>query len=135
MGSLIAFPRSAQARRPTAWGLATKLVEGEATRGRKAIIQVGGLSTVCLVAEVPVAGDVIHGTVSAVVETVRITRHGLVRVVARSTDTHAADVELSPANTSTNCSPRVAGVLAGMRRRRLLADNLAGRSADLPERA
>ena len=49
-------------------------------------MQVDGFHTVCIVADVPVVGDLIHGSAPAVVDRVRITRDGVVRVYASPVD-------------------------------------------------
>ena len=131
MGSLIEFPDSSPTRRPAAWGLATELVDTESTetqstRGRRAVVRIGELATVCVVAEVPAVGDTIHGELSAVVEKVRVTRDGIVHVYARAVLASEPTGE-PPAGRS----PRVASVLAELRRRRLSRENRVAGSLEL----
>ena len=79
----------ARARRRAAWGLVTELVDREdgerrhAFRGRRGVVHMGGLATVCMVEDVPSVGDVIRADVPGVVEKVRVTREGRVVVYAR----------------------------------------------------
>ena len=86
-GAVIAFHAVAppHGRRPAHWGLVSAAPQNE--RGRRAIVEVGGSHTVCHAADVPVVGDLIHGNAPAVVDRVRITRDGVVRVFASPIDT------------------------------------------------
>ena len=81
-GTVIPFPAVAPLleRRPARWGLVSAAAAG--ARGRRAIVQIDGSHTVCLVADVPIVGDLIHGSAPAVVDRVRVTRDGVVRVFA-----------------------------------------------------
>jgi hypothetical protein len=91
-GTVIPFPAVAPLleRRPARWGLVSRrparwgLVSAAAAgaRGRRAIVQIDGSHTVCLIADVPIVGDLIHGSAPAVVDRVRVTRYGVVRVFA-----------------------------------------------------
>ena len=125
MSAVIQFP----SRRPAVFGLAIPSSEHQESRGRRAVVQLGGVATVCVVAEIPRVGDVIHANVTGVVENVRVTRDGLIRVHARALASNADAVE-DP--TTSGRSPRVAAVLAEMRRRRLRNDNRSDRAGDLP---
>jgi len=82
MGSLTQLPprASAQNAPQTAFGLSARLVARKRSRGRRAVVHVGGLAIVCVVYEIPVAGDRIFGQVAAIVDKVRITRDGHVRI-------------------------------------------------------
>jgi hypothetical protein len=82
-----------------------------------------------VVPEIPRVGDLIHANVTGVVENVRVTRDGLVRVHARAL---AANPDAGEDPGMSGRSPRVAAVLAEMRRRRLRTDNMLDRAGDLP---
>lgn len=81
--------RSREAPPASAYGLVTELVDSEQpdgrqpTRGRKGVVHMGGLATVCVVEDVPAVGDLIRGDVAGVVEKVRVTREGRVLIYAR----------------------------------------------------
>ena len=125
MSAVIQFPL----RRPAVFGLARPSSEPQESGGRRAIVHLGEVATVCVVAEVPLVGDVIHGNVSGVVETVRLTRDGIIRVQAKPL---AVDAGAAGHSSTRGQSPRVAAVLAEMRRRRLCDDNPSGRAGDVP---
>jgi hypothetical protein len=94
MASVLDFRSSPRppARRESAWGLVTELVDAEQgernrpVRGRKGVVHLDGLATVCIVEEVPAVGDLIRGDVAGIVEKVRITREGRVLIYARPAD-------------------------------------------------
>jgi len=74
------------------FGLVTELVErdrpgrteSEATpRAPMGVLRIGEHTTLCRVEHVPAVGDLIHGTVNGIVETVRIARNGRVSIIAR----------------------------------------------------
>ena len=48
-----------------------------------AILEIDGLAIFCVVAEMPVVGDVVHGDVTAIVEKVRVTSAGHVVIEGR----------------------------------------------------
>ena len=89
MGSVVDLGSASRARQdaeqPTSsYGLVIELVDREEpARGREGVITLDGLSVVCVVEQIPAVGDVIRGAVPAVVEKVRITRHGHVLIDAR----------------------------------------------------
>lgn len=84
MGTLLEFsPRPSAGARGASWGLATNLVERARPEGNKAVLHLSDLAIVCVVAEVPVAGDMIQGDIAAVVDKVRVNRDGYVHIYAR----------------------------------------------------
>lgn len=83
MGSLLEFRSPNRAAPCAVFGLATRLVERDDPRGQRAILEIDGLAIFCVVAEIPVVGDVIHGDATAIVEKVRVTRAGHVYIDAR----------------------------------------------------
>jgi hypothetical protein len=94
MASVLDFHsrRGPAARQESAWGLVRELVETEQgersrpVRGRKGVVHLQGLATVCIVEDVPAVGDLIRGDVAAIVEKVRVTREGRVLIYARPAD-------------------------------------------------
>ncbi len=90
MGSLLEFRRPNRVLPRVAFGLATTLVEQESPCGQRAILEIDGLAIFCVVAEIPVVGDVIHGDATAIVEKVRVTRAGHVYIDARRVTNEAA---------------------------------------------
>ena len=92
MGSLLGLGtarRRAEAS-PT-FGLVRQLVQRDAVDGADedhappapmGVLRIGEQTTVCRVEHVPAVGDLIHGTVTAIVETVRVARNGRVSIVA-----------------------------------------------------
>lgn len=130
MGTLISFP----GRPPSAWKLFTE-GEGEAVLGRKAVLHVGDLATVCVVAGVPSVGDVIHARTPAVVHEVRIARDGIIRVYASPASEGAGggpdELELSDEE-----APRAAVMgSAGLERRRTRRSRVADPGCSPPETA
>ena len=102
------------------------------------MVYVDDLAIVCVVAEVPMVGDRIHGDLPAIVDKVCVNRDGHVRIYATRPPTSPdatgqADPSVYPTG---NDSIRVAGVLAELRRRRLARDNVAARrtSRKAPDR-
>jgi hypothetical protein len=90
MGSLIelgATTVSVAKPRRAAWGLVTELDQQrpqKPARRRQGVVYVDDLAIVCVVAEIPIVGDRIHHTdIPAVVEKVRVTREGQVRIYAQ----------------------------------------------------
>jgi len=74
------------------FGLVTELVERDhpgpseseaASRAPMGVLRIGEHTTLCRVEHVPAVGDLIHGAVTGIVETVRIARNGRVSIVAR----------------------------------------------------
>ena len=53
--------------------------EDDGERAPLGVLRIGEHTTVCRVEHVPAVGDLIHGTVTGIVETVRIARNGRVR--------------------------------------------------------
>lgn len=100
------------------------------------MIYVDDLAIVCVVAAVPMVGDLIHGDIPAIVDKVCVTRDGHVRIHARPATSSDATGQArpSPHPLPGNHSIRVAGVLAELRRRRPARENVAGRT-DLQEGA
>jgi hypothetical protein len=94
MASVLDFHSRARpaASQGSAWGLVTELVDTEqaersrSRRGRKGVVHLQGLATVCIVEDVPAVGDLIRGEVAAIVEKVRVTREGRVLIYARPAD-------------------------------------------------
>jgi hypothetical protein len=92
MGSLLGLGNtSRRARASASFRLVTELVqrdvsdrrvEEQGPRGPLGVIRIGGQTTMCRVEHVPAVGDLIHGTVTGIVETVRIARNGRVSIVA-----------------------------------------------------
>ena len=90
MGSLLGFGTRRRAERSASFGLVRELVHRESlTDQRKTllapplgVVRIGEQTTVCRVEHVPAVGDLIHGTVTAIVETVRVARNGRVSIVA-----------------------------------------------------
>ena len=93
------------------------------------MVYVDDLAIVCVVAEVPMVGDRIHGDLPAIVDKVCVNRDGHVRIYATRPPTSPdATGQADPSVDLTgNDSIRVAGVLAELRRRRLARDNVAAR--------
>jgi len=58
------------------------LDDEEALRAPMGALRIGEQTTVCRIEHVPAVGDLIHGTMTGIVETVRITRDGRVSIVA-----------------------------------------------------
>ncbi|WP_411277570.1 hypothetical protein [Gaiella sp.] len=120
MGSLLEFRRPTRVPPCAVFGLTTRLVERESSEGQRAVLEIDGLATFCVVAEIPAAGDVIHGPLTAVVEKVRVTHDGHVRISARRVapaDDRGQLDELEPSDAGRP-SPRVDAVLSEMRRLR-----------------
>ncbi len=129
MGSLLEFRCPTRVPPSAVFGLTPRLVERENHEGRRAVLEIDGLATFCVVAEIPAVGDVIHGPLTAIVERVRVTRDGHVRISARlvapAVDRHQLD-EPEPGDAESP-SPRVDMVLREMRRlRRLRGDPTDG---------
>lgn len=82
MGSLLEFRHPNRVPPRAVFGLATKLVERDGPQGTRAVLEIDGLAVLCVVAEIPVVGDVVHGDVTAIVEKVRVTREGHVYITA-----------------------------------------------------
>ncbi len=90
MGSLLGFGTQRRTERGASFGLVRELVaresdgsnEEDAPRAPLGVVRIGEHTTVCRVEHVPAAGDLIHGTVTAIVETVRVARNGRVSIVA-----------------------------------------------------
>ncbi len=90
MGTVLDFgdpARSGKGRPAASFGLVTRRVDSKSeissqSRGRKGVIHMGGLATVCLVEDVPAGGDVIQGATQGVVARVKITRRGRVLIYA-----------------------------------------------------
>ncbi|MCY7301447.1 MAG: hypothetical protein LH654_00075 [Thermoleophilia bacterium] len=119
MGSLLEFRRPTRVPPTAVFGLATRLVERDNHEGRRAVLEIDGLATFCVVAEIPTVGDVIHGPLTAIVEKVRVTRDGghvriSARCVAPEMDSRQPN-ELEPGHAESP-SPRVDVVLREMRR-------------------
>jgi len=93
------------------------------------VIYVDDLAIVCVVAAVPMVGDLIHGDIPAIVDKVCVTRDGHARIYARPATSPDATGQAGPSvhPRPGNHSIRVARVLAELRRRRLACDNVAGR--------
>jgi hypothetical protein len=147
MGSLHEFRRPPRVPPRAVWGLGTELAEREQRRGRRAILEIDGLAVLCVVAEVPVAGDVVHGDVSAIVEQVKVTSDGRVRIYARRVtvqretvqpetvrrSAQEADLVVSTPHQPTGSpSARVEAILSEMRRRRRLRTAHFEHKDDLP---
>jgi len=137
--SLVAEPLPAAEERRAAWGLSTTLVESTGRLGRKAVVHVEDLAIVCVVAEVPQVGDRIHGDIPAVVEKVRVTRDGHVRIYARPS---FPSVEQRPSARkdrplAAGQADRIASILDELRRRRtrIARAQAAPRPAEFPEGA
>jgi hypothetical protein len=92
MGSLLGL-RTARRRAgaSASFGLVRQLVERDLKDGSDedqappapmGVLRIGAETTVCRVEHVPAVGDLIHGTVTAIVEKVRIARNGRVSIVA-----------------------------------------------------
>lgn len=134
---LAADPLPAAEERKAAWGLSTTLVARTGERGRKAVVYVEGLAIVCVVAEVPLVGDRIHGDIPAVVEKVRVTRDGHVRIYARpSLPSIEQRLSAQPHRRLASAqSARIAAVLADLRRRRIAREHASPGPGELPEGA
>ena len=88
MGSVIEFPNGSHPRADErgAWGLVTELVQREAPAkpaGRRGVVHVRALSTVCLIEGIPGVGDLIRGDTPGIVEKVKVRRDGRLVVYAR----------------------------------------------------
>lgn len=75
---------SRRARTSATFGLVRQLVQGEddGERAPLGVLRIGEHTTVCRVEHVPAVGDLIHGAVTGIVETVRIARSGRISIVA-----------------------------------------------------
>ena len=95
MGSLLGFGNTRQrAGASASFGLVRQLVQrdaadaadgadkNQAPSAPMGVLRIGEQTTVCRVEHVPAVGDLIHGTVTAIVETVRVARNGRVSIVA-----------------------------------------------------
>jgi len=77
---------SRRARTSATFGLVRQLVKSDdSERAPLGVLRIGEHTTVCRVEHVPAVGDLIHGTVSGIVETVRIARSGRISIVASPT--------------------------------------------------
>jgi hypothetical protein len=76
-----------RARTSATFGLVRQLVKSEddSERAPLGVLRIGEHTTVCRVEHLPAVGDLIHGTVSGIVETVRIARSGRISIVASPT--------------------------------------------------
>lgn len=138
MGSLLEFRRPNRVPSRAVFGLGTTLVERDGPRGTRAVLEIDGLAIFCVVAEMPVVGDVVHGDVTAIVEKVRVTRVGHVVIEGRraTLQVEGARPPGPEADSAESVSPRVDAVLREMRRRRRLRDRLRdGLGDDLPHGA
>jgi len=138
MGSLLEFRRPNRVPSRAVFGLGTRLVELDDPRGTRAILEIDSLAIFCVVAEIPVVGDVVYGDMTAIVEKVRVTREGHVFIEARraAPQEEGARSGGSEADSAESVSPRVDAVLREMRRRRLLRARLRdGLSDDSPHGA
>jgi len=137
MGSLLEFRRPTRVPPCAVFGLTTRLVERDSREGRRAVLEIDGLATFCVVAEIPAVGDVIHGPLTAIVEKVRVTRDGHVRIAARrvapAEDSGQVD-ELEPGDAE-RLSPRVDAVLREMRRLRRIRTLRGDPTDELPHGA
>lgn len=134
MGSLHEFRRPNRVPPRAIFGLTTTLVERDGHRGTRAILEIDGLAIFCVVAEVPVVGDVVHGDATAIVEKVRVTRDGHVFMEARRVNPQVEDARPGgpEADSAESVSPRVEAVLREMRRHRRLRDSRRRPTDDLP---
>lgn len=135
MGSLLAFRRPNRVPPRAVFGLGTKLVERDRPRGTRAILEIDGLAIFCVVAEMPVVGDVVHGDLTAIVEKVRVTREGHVFIEARRATPEGEVARARWAGgrfRGERVSPRVDAVLREMRRHRRLRDSRRRPTDDLP---
>ena len=92
MGSLLGLGTARRrAGASASFGLVRQLVQRDAAEGSDeetapsapmGVLRIGEQTTVCHVEHVPAVGDLIHGTVTAIVETVRVARNGRVSIVA-----------------------------------------------------
>ena len=92
MGSLLGLGSTrGRAGANASFGLVRQLVRRDVADGSEedtaspapmGVLRIGEQTTVCRVEHVPAVGDLIHGTVTAIVETVRIARNGRVSIVA-----------------------------------------------------
>ena len=103
----------------------------------RAILEIDGLSILCVVAEMPVVGDVVHGDVTAIVEKVRVTREGHVFIEARRATPRVEGGRLGgrEADSAESASPHVDAVLRELRRRRRLRDSRRRPTGDVPHGA
>lgn len=103
------------------WSYGTGVVGHEAPTPRKAILEIDDLAIPCIVAEIPAVGDVVFGDVSAIVETIKITRTGRVHISARRVEAASQSVRLDARSLPepvSGRSDRVEAILTEMRRRR-----------------
>ena len=92
MGSLLGFGNTRRrAGASASFGLVRQLVQrdaadaadkNQAPSAPMGVLRIGEQTTVCRVEHVPAVGDLIHGAVTAIVETVRVARNGRVSIVA-----------------------------------------------------
>ena len=90
MGSLLGFGTQRRAERSASFGLVRQLVHRDAPDGSTedaprpplGVVRIGEQTTVRRAEHVPAVGDLIHGTATAIVETVRVARNGRVSIVA-----------------------------------------------------
>jgi len=91
MGSLLGFGTQRRTERSASFGLVRQLVHRDAApdgstedapRPPLGVVRIGEQTTVRRVEHVPAVGDLIHGTATAIVETVRVARNGRVSIVA-----------------------------------------------------
>lgn len=137
MGSLLEFRHPNRVPPRAVFGFATKLVERDGPQGTRAVLEIDGLAVFCVVAEIPVVGDVVHGDVTAIVEKVRVTREGHVVIEAQraTPEGEGARAGGPEADSVESVSPQVDAVLREMRRRRRLRDSSRRSTEDLPHGA
>ena len=137
MGSLLEFRRPTRVPPCAVFGLTTRLVERDSREGRRAVLEIDGLATFCVVAEIPTVGDVIHGPLTAIVEKVRVMRDGHVRIAAlRITPVDdSGQLDELESGYAESPSPRVAAVLREMRRLRRMRTLRGDPTDELPHGA
>jgi len=84
MESLLGLAAAPRTRASSSFGLVRRLVqrEDDAPCPPLGVLRIGEHTMVCRVEHVPAVGDLIPGTVTGIVETVRIARSGRISIVA-----------------------------------------------------
>jgi len=85
MGSLARLGDAGRRTRARgSFGLVRELVrrDEDAVRAPLGVLRIGEHTTLCRIEHIPAVGDLIHGTVTGIVETVRVARSGRISIVA-----------------------------------------------------